>query len=490
MKKIVTVVIVIISILWVGTTWFSANRTEAIFNEMIAETKQKAAESFPFMEIERLSFEQGFLKSKARTRILLSLHPVLVGQDEPIEVIVDHTIYNGPVMMTPKGLMIGASYIDTTLDKKSLSPDLQDFFNHVFKRKQPVSHTTKVGMDGRLEFEVEVAPIEMDKKALAALFHTGTPSDENVKITLAGISGHFISDSMGTKLKGTCNVGPAEIEGVKEGKELQISMAASVVKMDIDKLYRNALLDGSVEIEVPEIAFSEKGNAKINMLGLGIKTKSGQREGVYAGMVAFDIEKLKVENPISTREIPESKIHLGLDFTGLDRQDVMNLVDSSQKIRTERLKILGFSDADSEHLTEPLIASMEDYYRTLGETVKQGVSIDTRFKLSTEKGHTLFNLDLEYIGARKLLDLETIRDLISALKGQVMIIMDKSLIAGTELEQAIGIPTAMGFAIDKGTTYESVATLGNGELKINDQPMPILDMMGEMADQPLPWKGL
>ena len=487
MKKLLIAAVLIVPAIWAGITWFTSSETEEVFEQMLTESNQNLTESFPFVKVEKQSFEKGFTSSTAKS--IVSLNTEMLndeGEEEPVELIMNHTIYHGPVMMTPDGLKTGTSYVRTTLDQKSLSAETKELLKLLFDGKEPFVSGIQTGVGDSIDIDLEIAPMSFDAEKHTELTGEEADSDDPELISFAGMTGHITTNTGGTRLNGTMDIGAMEMKAKDEGKDILITMASSIVNMNINELYKGSILDGSVVMEIPEFSFSDGEKSSAIFHGLRIVSKAEEENGKFGGFASFDIDKLLIKSPDAPVEFPESKVHLGFAVKGFDRDAVIKLVDLGQEMRTSQFALLGNDDPDQ--VGEVMLKSMGAYYAALGETIKQGVGIDTDLELSNDTGKSAVNLDLNYAEAKQLYDLKTVRELIMALQGQLKITIDKSMIAGTPAEEAIGMPVAMGFAVDKGDAYEAVADLGGGELKVNGEPMPVLDMLGGMIDQPIPWE--
>jgi len=488
MKKILLGLALVLPVLWAGLTWFTSNKTEAVFDENIVEANQQMAEQFPFFTMKKKSFEKGFTSSTAKSEITLNeefmeLLDAPMG-DESIKLTMNHKIYHGPVMMTPNGTKTGGSYIMTTLDQESLPAEVKELIKLAFDGKEPIVGGALIGAGDSVEIDMEMAPMSINNEKLLALTGEEPDSDADFNVTFEGMTGHFTSNKEGTTLKGAFNLGAMELKGVDSGEPIHMLNAASVANFDIDELYKGTILDGEFDMTFPELKVIGDGN-EIMMSGLTITSSADEENGLFGGFGTVDVARLLVKSPDMPVEFPESKIHLKFGVKGFDRASVVKLVDMEQEMHTQQMKLIG-SNLDDAAM-ESMMGSMGTYYAAMIEMVKPGVEINTDLELSNDTGKSAVNFDLNYADAKKLLDLKTLREVIMALKGQLKISIDKSMLAGTELEEAIAMPMAMGFAVEKDGVYESVADLGGGELKVNGEPMPILDMMGGMVDQPIPW---
>ena len=492
MKKILLSAVLIIPVLWAGLTWFASNKTEAVFDENITEANKKMAEEFPFITMKKKSFEKGFTSSTAKSEI--TLNEEFMGLfdapgDEPITLTMNHKIYHGPVMMTPNGTKTGSSYIMTTMDQESLPEEVKKIIKLVFDGKEPMTSGMLMDAGGDIEIDMDLAPMSFNNEKFLALTGEEDPGSDDVDISFEGMTGHFTTNEEGTRLKGAFNLGAMEVKGVDNGEPIHMVNAASVANFDINELYKGTILDGTFEMTFPEIIFIAEDN-EITMKGFKVVSTAEEKNGLFGGFGILDIDKLLIKSPDMPMEFPESKIHLKFGVEGFDRASIIKLVDLEQEMRAAQMKFMGNSLSDEElddAAMDAMMGSVGTYYAAIVEMVKPGIEIMTDLELSNDTGKSAINFGLNYADTKKLLDLKTIREVIMALKGQLKISIDKSMLAGTELEEAIAMPMAMGFAVEKDGAYESVADLASGELKVNGEPMPVLDMLGGMIDQPIPW---
>ncbi len=492
MKKILLSAVLIIPVLWAGLTWFASNKTEAVFDENITEANKKMAEEFPFITMKKKSFEKGFTSSTAKSEI--TLNEEFMGLfdapgDEPITLTMNHKIYHGPVMMTPNGTKTGSSYIMTTMDQESLPEEVKKIIKLVFDGKEPMTSGMLMDAGGDIEIDMEIAPMSFNNEKFLALTGEDDPSSDDVDISFAGMTGHFTTNKEGTSLKGAFNLGAMEVKGIDDGEAIHMVNTASVAEFDIDELYKGTILDGTFEMTFPEILFTAEGT-EVTMKGFKVVSTAEEENGLFGGYGIIDIDKLLIKSPEMPVEFPESKIHLKFGLKGFDRESIIKLVDLEQEINSAQMKLIGNTMSGNElddTTMESMVGSAGSYYVALIEMIKPGVEIMTDLELSNDTGKSAVNFGLNYVDTKKLLDLKTIREVIMALNGQLKISIDKSMIAGTPAEEAIGMPVAMGFAVEKDGAYESVADLASGELKVNGEPMPVLDMLGGMIDQPIPW---
>ena len=480
MKKLLLPIVVLIPAIWAGATWFTSQNTEAVLDEMLAQSNQQTSAVAPFLHIEKKSFEKGFTQSSAQS--VFTFDPSFFGDRDaqPIHIGLNHKIYHGPLMMTPNGIKTGSSYTVTTLDQTSLSEEVKTVITSFFGDAEPFVSGVTTGAGDMIDTDFTIAPFSVDAAQIAEL--TGEElGEEEFALSFAGLSGDITSNMQGTQMKGEMKMGEITIKGHDGDETFDITLSASTIDMDADELYKSALLDGKIMMTFPSILFSDGQGTDVAFTDLRIVSSAKQDNGLMNAAATFDIDNMQIKSPEAGFSFPDSKIHMSGSVSGIERIAVIKLIDFEQEMSQSQMML--FSD-DSEANADQIMASMVAYYQALGEMIKQGVNTQSVLEISNETGNAALNLDLSYVDAKQLFALQTVRELATAIQGQLAINIDKSMLAGTALEEAIAMPVMMGLAVEKENHYESIANLNSGELLLNEQPVPFLDMIG---DQPLDW---
>lgn len=489
MKKLLIGAAVALPVAWAGATWGISNQTESVFDESIVKANETLAQKFPFVVYEKKAYTKGFTTSTAQS--VLKLNPEMMGDsksEEEFEVTLNHTVFHGPVMKTPNGVQTGSSYVYTTVDKESLPPEVAKIINILFDEKEPLTSGLKTSLGGALSVDLEVSPFTIDEAKIAKLKGTEFEIPPNVldNASFAGITGHFDTDKESSFVKGNMTIGAVDFKVKERGDTVTFNLNESDVKIDITELYKNTALNGTFDMTIPQFSFSKGDKEGVTLSDLTLSTVTKNHgNGKLDGQFSLGIKKVLVKAPDAPFAIPESGINFGVELNNLGLDAVKTIIDLGAEVQSAQMAMLSgdFSDESMESFKTNTVA----YFNAIGDTVQQGTELKYNFDVNNETGKTLLNLDLNYDEAKKLFELKTVKELVTALSGKLNISVAKGMIAGTPLEEAIGMPVAMGFAVDKETAYELVADLSSGELKVNGEPMPVLDMMG---DQPLPWEEL
>jgi len=482
MNKRLLPILALIPAVWAGATWFTSQNSETVLDEFMAQSNQQIAETVPFITVEKTSFDKGFIQSSAQS--IITIAPTLFSKEaaEPIQIGFNHKIYHGPLMMTSNGIKIGTSYILTTLDQSSLSEEVTSIITTLFGDAEPFVSGVTTGLTEMIDTDFIVAPFSINAEQIAEL--TGNPAgDEEVELSFTGFSGDIASNVQGTKMKGLMSIGELAVKVRDGATTFDITMAASTVDMDVDELYKGSLLDGSIVMTIPSILFSDGKGSSATFSEMRFNSYAEPDNGLMNGTGIFDVNKIHIKSSKAGFDIPDAKLHTSFDFSGIERTGIITLLDLEQEVTRSQIMMLSQNDADPD----ALMSSMNAYYRAAIELVKQGVKIGTVLEISTDTGSAALRLDLNYISAKRLFSLKTVKDLAAATQGNISVSIDKSMLAGTPLAEAISMPVGMGFAIEKADQYESLVLLDKGELLLNGNPVPFLDAVG---DQPLDWDNL
>ncbi|MFK8067032.1 MAG: DUF945 family protein [Gammaproteobacteria bacterium] len=487
MKKLLIGIVLIIPVLWAGITMYASNQTEEMFDDVLAKASQQYTENLPFIKVQKQSYERGFTTSLAKSVMVIDLG-FFDENEESIEVVFNTKIFHGPVMVTPKGIKFGTSYTQITLDQSSLSDDVREMVSWFFSEQEPFTSGIQTGLGEMAEFDLEVAPISIDAKAIAKLSGEDYDAEHPFKMAVAGIKGDFTGNLEGTQLVGTIDIGAINMEAKEEGENINMSMAPSSILIDIKEAYKGTMIDGNIVMKLPEFSFSDGSIEGLKLHGMTLTSIAKNENDSFSGNAIFDIEKLLVPSTATGIKLPQSKVHLSMGIKGFNRADIIKLLDVSQQMNKTQFEMMGNNNLEASQ--DAMMKSVAAYFSVLSDTIRQGVGTNNLLEVSNETGKASINFDLNYADTKSLMELKTVRDLIIALQGQLNISVSKGMIAGTPAEEAIGMPVAMGFAVDKGETIELDAVLGTGEVSVNGEPMPILDMLGDMLDQPIPWEAL
>lgn len=483
MKKTLIGTLLIIPVLWAGMTWVASNKTEEVFNNMLAQSQQRITEAAPILTIEKQSFSKGFISSTAKS--IIHIAPEIFDSEDPFKITLNHSIYHGPLMLTADGIKIGTSYIITTLDQSPLEEKTRQAITLIFAGNQPLTSKTHTQFDSSITESFDIPALVIDSVALESIFEHKQNNTNNFKLSLAGISGKFTTNPEASYLNGFISAGTLNITGKDSQDNFDLAVKPSNVKLDIDELYHGAMLLGSVSLKLPEVLLSD-GKQSISLKDMLIKSSGDEFAESYNQTATIDIDKLLMNADSSPSIFPESKLHMSFALKGLDQTATKRLIDHSQSINQAQISLL--NSQNSSQAQQQFDTDISNYLQALSNLIKPGLTNNNIIELSNNKGASSIHFDLSYVSAQKLFELKTLKELIIALSAEFRLNIDKKMVAGTAVEQLLNSPMTNNAIKSNADAYTTIAILDNGQLNLNGEPVPLFDMLGPAAEEPLEWE--
>lgn len=459
MKKFLILIPIFLLLLWAGITWIIGSRTQSAFTLLLEEGNNK----FGAATVVEESYSRGFLSSEAITKFGLTGE----ADTEENDVFLKVQVWHGPLMMTPDGLKIGAEYVLVTLAKDRLPEISRKMVDQGFKQAEPFELTLFSGFTGEISIDLKVAEF-------------ASPEGEVHLLNFKGLAADLKTDSNGSFAIGEFKLGALNYEDKKTGNSF--SLAASQGNINFTNIIMQLTGDGSSHADFPEIKVinngetytlsdlhfdgsSQQNDGKMEMLShMSIGNFTGPDKGPYAEIFAKMNGKLEVE----------------AEFKGMDIEALKAMNEAQQKV--SKVKFAG----EGTDIAAAQKAQFE-YFGAIAELLQPGYQMNYLIAFANKNGESEINLNLEYAGENKALDLVTIHELIDSLKIDLKLQILKDLIPPALIEK-IKPATAMGFIIEKDSAFEGAATLINGELSVNGKAQPVLKNLGPMLNMPIPWE--
>ncbi len=467
MKKVIPLILLLLLATWLGATYLISDQVEKNYANAVKQVNQKLKSDFPFITLEPETFDKGFLSSEATSRIS--------GIGDSSEGIgLRHKIYHGPVMFTPAGVKTGSSYIVTTIDLDTFPEEVRQTIRKASDTDNPLTISLLTGTSETFDVDIELAPLQFRE--------SGNNAPE---ITFDGLTGSVQTDVDGSFLTGGFHSGKLTIED-EQGAKLSLAPGEGV--FDITDMYNGTVLSGTSRATLPEASISAPG-VESRLQGLSISSENNTRGDTLTSKLAISVEKLQLEVPASHIQLPDSTIQLQTEISGIETTALKQLLDTQQELNALQMNSVAssFSNKASPVLDEEAMGkTLQRYMQSLVNLVKPGLQSTTRFMLKNEAGIADLHLDLGYAESRDLSQLPTIRDLIGAVKGELEIKADEKLLSTLSLDALAAMPVAMGFATQENGQLQSLIRLEKGDLNVNGGPLPLMNMLGPVLNQPSP----
>ncbi len=279
---------------------------------------------------------------------------------------------------------------------------------------------------------------------------------------------------------GEFKLGSLNYEDKNTGTSL--SLAASQGNLDFTNIIMKMTGDGSSHADFPEIKVTNNGET-YTLSDLRFDGSSKQHEGKLEMLSHMSIGNFTGPDKGPYAEIfakMSGKFEVEAELKGIQIEALKAINEALQKIE----------EANSASEDSDIAAAQKaqfEYFGAIAQLLQPGYQMNYLIAFANKSGESEINLNLEYTGENNALDLVTIQELINSLKIDLNLQILKKLIPSTLIEK-IKPATAMGFIVEKDTSFEGRAILVNGELSVNGKPQAVLKNLGPMLNVPIPWE--
>ncbi|MCF6346286.1 MAG: YdgA family protein [Thiomicrorhabdus sp.] len=450
MKKIWISLIIIIPMTWAGLTWLASNKTEDLFNNNI---KQSTGISDYISSHQPTSFQKGFFKSTATSSLTMDIKV-----ETPFQVPLNHDIYHGPIMLTPNGLKFGSAYILTTLDIAQLSPKDQTEINAIFNNETPFSLGSTTSLDSNIDITLQISPLQIDD--------TTTSSESPFFLSLDGYEVEGTTNSDGTMFHGVIKTGKFIIGGLQE--DFSLEMHPSTTRFNVTDLYQGMILNGLLEGHVSEFHVLKNTNQILTLKNLTFGSKTKEKDKYWVSDISFQSDQILFSDPALAKIFSEASVNFyNTGYTkGINIQQYKKLLENIEQV---------------DESNSPMV----QLDRLIKEITNAGVTL--LMEINTPQGSSIIKLalDSQLHSIQNITNFsehmatpEGMKKFIKTLKGDLSVQLDKSIVSESGLEIILTSPPANQFLNESETAFTGKAFLDRGELTVNDQTIPLLDMLG------------
>lgn len=545
MKKIGIVVglLGVILLGWAGATYSFASKTEPEMDRLLEEANETISAQWDFMSIEKSSFEKGFVSSTATT----SIYPA--GEEVPDDkkLHLKHTIYHGPMAMTPDGPKVCGSYTISVVDWSRLDEDASKEMKEMFGGEEPLTIRSTQQIGGGWEFEMEVAAASFSEDGAAGGEGKfgGFVGTVEINAERTKFSGDF--DAAGSEMKfpdedGSLKMQPSTadfsytkgedfkanlkfgaVDAVIEKGTMNFTESTGVIDIKDDSHFKVDLRLGDLELISPpqedfhmtasglvftadfsridETSLITVGKGELRAPKLEMKSEGSSamlsdfRIGVETGLEAeklfgqfeYGIGGIKLTGPeFPGGEELKAVLEGGASVRAGVRGIDRQVVENVYKIIELAEEKSDGNLADLESLAPQLAETFSD---DLFNFFQPGLEIFYEV-LVGEKGQGLeANLSLKMKGEKRLDELKTGREIANAIEGTLRAEVAKSFFPDESVEMMMLEYVEQGLiqAREDQSGYEFKGDLTNGVLHLAGEATPLLDSFGPMLDEPIPW---
>lgn len=515
-KKIVIASIVgllgVLVLFWAGLTWVNGAGTQTAFRDITAPPENGET---ALLGLSPGEYRRGFLASEGVTWIT----PEASATEENKGLALRHQIYHGPLAVTPDGVKACHSYVITTLDLETLSPDTREKIAAVFGGEAPLTMRTMAQFNGTLAGEIEIPEAKASENGIDVRFagmtldfhgapEPGRGEDQSdlrfvnadlevgelavigkkgEKLTISPIEGSLEFENM-KQLKGDLDGGRVDFES--EEFNLTVNRLTGTIDQ-ANHGKKTPLLLGRSNFTFEGIE-AGPGDARFKLDHFRVQIDSSPTEGKGGATVRYETGPLDVpaemEPGVGPMVAPIRKgLAVELGMTGVDLNRLENLVVRAQQMQAanQGAMLAGNTGDPSPEMLE----AAREYMKSAVEAIEPGFAFSLKTELNGQSGPSLLGLTLSLAGERALADMSTLRDVVIALAGDATISLRKADLPPLLMAPMLGsLPP--GFLVETPEALELKANLAGGTLRANGQAIPLLDAMGPALDQPIPWEAI
>jgi len=499
-------------LLWLALTFFTAWRVERMLEESVEELASRPLLSS--LEIRQESFQRGLLSSRS----VVSVRSRKAEEGEPPARFVTE-IHHGPIVF-PEGkpsFLTAASV--TTLDWAALGPKAAGLVETGFGGREPIELRSASRYDGSRYHDLILRP--------------GSLEEEDRSLSFGGGSGRFDVWRNPDRVEGRFEVEALHLETREEGETVSLSMEPGEGRLDFEEGRRFqargslgaltlsgsagggvvvsevdaradfhrlrpdvAVLVGEGEIRIPHLAVGgEGGEHRLEVEDLSIGSETREVNGKLASRVRYELANLDSGPegfslpglPAERAAALEGATAVEFGWRGLDPEHFSEMQRYTRALQALQVKRMRSGEEDEEEpgLSEAEREAMSELLQGLLALVEPGAGFFLEADVGGEALQVDFDLGLG--GDRKLRELETFRELLASVEGDLRVFLRHGILPPEEAEKRFGAQVEMGLIKRTDDGYLFEGGLQNGQVTLSGRPTPLLQMLGPFLDQPIPW---
>ena len=175
MKKsgILLAVILFLAIVWGGITYVVGNKAEIYYHSLLNDASQ-----FGFVTFTNISYERGFLQSRAQTRMQINFPDVIIPEEgeaegeaaaelteRTVQLVFEHTLHHGPLPYSSGpagryGFGPAIALVETTLTEFSPDQDVLENLLEEIPALQNSIEISRIRLDGTMDSLLEIPSFE------------------------------------------------------------------------------------------------------------------------------------------------------------------------------------------------------------------------------------------------------------------------------------------------------------------------------------------
>lgn len=423
---------------WAGGTLYGGNEARQAYDRLLADVGDAYG-----LTLVPSSYQAGFLSSEAVTELRLG-----GGDEAPTLMRFRHLIEHSPV--GDSGLR--AARIVTTADISGLDPEIAGRLATLFGDAVPLTVETVIGLGGDAEHAVTVAAWGRD--------------DTTARLAVAPMQ--WTVNQSGTGVVSGTGSWPGLSFRSKTDPDVEINLGASHDRFDYRQV-DGMLYVGDYLAELGDLTASSIGTGTGGALSdMRLSSVADVVGGVYQGNAMIEIASMEL--PIAL-----DSLRFQVDLDGLPSASMMKM--------TRAANALSFATFGADEVATE--KAMESYLAALASMLRPGLSMGYTMELSNAGGRAVADYDMSWAGQDGLAGLETLGDLVRALRVTATLDVDAEAIALTPAAMFVNPAALVPWIVGDADGYRADIVIDDLIMNVNGQPMPLEAMAGPVLNRPL-----
>ena len=498
---------------WLALTVSNSFVAENLVTQEVEELSKNPALSK--LEIKPVSFQRGLFASDS----VIQVKGVEADKKEGPALKFNTRIFHGPVILGAGAPRLSTSYAETKVDWKALGEQTAALVEKAFHGKEPVELHSSIGLEGTRSGELILNPGTLDEKGQQLSFGGGKGRFE-IGNGLRAVSGEFRMEALqlksgeaggaevtmkpghlkvdyaeGRLLKAEGKWGEVAVSGPEKSR---IEMGPASFRGDFARMGKDIeLLAGQGEFSIPTLRFEGNGESVV-IQNLRIRTEvKEEKPGKISSLFRYEVgsvdtgsgqgKALAALPPELVRAL-KGPASFEAGTRGVDARKLASLQRSLREFQETQANGAPSGKPGLEALTN----EQRNLLRKGLDQFLELVEPDTAIYAQSGAGGGAFRLDLSLGmgGTKKLRELASIRELASALTGELNVFLRRGLIPEEQAQAMLGAQVQAGLVTAGPDGYAFQGALKGGQLLLGGKPTPLLEMLAPVLNQPIPWETL
>jgi len=473
MKKLLGSIIVI-ALLWAGTTAFIGSQMKNNLQEQINHTNSLYTD-YGF-QYKLNNYKKSFLESNVKVEIEITdpLMLELLKNSFKLPIILDYKIEHGPLFVE-NGLSFGAVKVHKELALSSLLQDkAKEEFLTLLKDDVLITNDMTVSFSKNASYHIFTDAIKIDKEG------------QSFSMTPLSIKGESNIETF----KGTNQINISSLSFIENQTQNGIKLENLLMNINIDEFIEQSLMLGSIDIKADKLMIKDDENPALNEIDIALNLQMKNEKETETSVNSIMEGEIDFKNTQLPSSFPQLKnLHAKVDVKSLGIEGMIALQQASKEMQEAQREL--FSNMGNKSSSKDFEAKFTAFQKVQEKMVdkiihalnslliKDKSSVSYALDIQTKDNQkSKISTDIHYIGD---IDFKgNMEELVMKVQEQMLDIVNlnvninlnkehvKSFPDAEKLNQQIQMGVEQGFVKETNESYLLDGYYKNRELIVND----------------------